>query len=120
MFKSLTDFSYQRSPLQAVGFYIIYLVLTILAGAIAGMLFGLSTTNLEVDNGQKVGMITAILVVLCLSFLILQAKKLLNNYFYVGLAALSAVVAFLGGGLLGLIITAYLTTLSGPKKKSKK
>jgi hypothetical protein len=120
MFQSLTDFSYQRSALQAVGFYIVYLILTIILGAIAGVVFGISTSNLGSDIGQKVGMITAILVVLTLSFRIIQAKKLLNKYFYVGLAVLSAVVAFLGGGLLGLIITAYLTTLSAPKNKSKK
>jgi MoxR-like ATPase len=52
---------------------------------------------------------------------ILQSKKMLNNYMYVGLAVAAGVLAYLGGGLLGLIIPAYLTTVGTiSKKKAKK
>lgn len=120
MFSNLADFGYKRSSLQSLGFYIVYLILTILTGFLAGMIFGVSTGSTSFESGQKVGMIVAILVVLVLSFLVLQAKKLLNNYFYLSLAAASGVVAFLGGGLFGLIITAYLTTLGETKKTVSK
>jgi hypothetical protein len=63
--------------------------------------------------GQKIGMIVAILFVLFISFLILKSKKLLNNYTYLAIAA--------GGGLLGMIVTSYLTTVqNGSQAKAKK
>lgn len=125
MFSNISDFGYKRSALQAAGFYIVYLILTVITAAIAGMFFGAASGSSSFEMGQKIGMIVAILFVLFLSFLILQSKKLLGNYTYLLIAAGGGILAFFGGGLLGLIVTAYLTTVgteSKPKakKKSKK
>jgi hypothetical protein len=123
MFSQLGNFGYKRTALQAVGFYIAYLVFTIITAALAGMVLGGVTGNNDFEFGKKVGIVVAIVMTLVFSFLILQAKKMTNNYMYVGLAVGAGILAYLGGGLLGLIIPAYLTTQgsdSSSKKKGKK
>lgn len=98
--------------MQAIGFYIAYLVLTILvamlAGAIGGLIF--PQTDDYFRTGMNLGAIIAIIVSLALSLGILQKKKLTNNFILLILALVAGVLAFMGGGLLGLIIPAYLTT----------
>ncbi len=121
MFSHLSDFGYKRSGLQAVGFYIVYLILTIITAAVGGIFFGMASGSNNFGLGQKIGMIVSILFAMIFSFLILQSKKMLNNYMYIGLAIAAGVLAYLGGGLLGLIIPAYLTTIGTvSKKKAKK
>jgi MFS family permease len=123
MFSQLGNFGYKRTALQAVGFYIAYLVFTIITAALAGMVLGGVTGNNDFEFGKKVGIVVAIVMTLVFSFLILQAKKMTNNYMYLLLAVVAGILSFVGGGLLGLIIPAYLTTRgsdSSSKKKGKK
>lgn len=123
MFSQLGNFGYKRTALQAVGFYIAYLVFTIITAALASMVLGGVTGNNDFEFGKKVGIVVAIVMTLIFSFLILQAKKMTNNYMYLLLAVVAGILSFVGGGLLGLIIPAYLTTQGGassPKKKGRK
>lgn len=111
MFKKLTDFSYKRNTLEALGFYIAYLIILTVSAFIIGAVLGTATGN--EDNfafGAKIGVIFAIIAILCLSFVVLSKKKLTNNFSYLLLGLLSGVLAYFGGGLLGLIPVAYLTT----------
>ena len=110
MFKNLTDFSYKRTGKEALGFYIGYLVLIVVVGAILGGILGLVLGEESFEIGLRVGNILAILATLGLSFLILSKKKMMNNFGMILLALLSGLLAFVGGGLLGLIPTAYFTT----------
>ena len=110
MFKNLTDFSYKRTRKEALGFYLSYLLLIIIVGGLIGALAGLVIGEGSFEIGLRFGNIVAILTVLGLSFAILKKKNLLNNFGYILLALVSGILAFLGGGLLGLIPAAYLTT----------
>ena len=114
MFSNLTDFSFKRSAIQAVGFYIAYLVLTVVLGGLAGGVFSILTSNLTVAEGYlsgvRIGAILAVIVSISLAFLIVSKKRRLSNFFYLILIALSGILALLAGGLAGLIIPAFLTT----------
>ena len=106
----MTDFSFKRSRKQALGFYLGYLVLIVLVGAVVGAVFGLISGNGNLELGLRVGNIMAILLALGLSFAILSKKKLTDNFGLILVALLSGLLAFVGGGILGLIPAAYLST----------
>ena len=111
MFKNLLDFGYKRTWLQAVGFYLAYFLLIIIIGFLAGALMGLIFSGGSVSAmGVQIGNILAIVICLALSFTILYKKNQHKNFGLVLLALLSGILAFLGGGLLGLIPAAFLTT----------
>lgn len=111
MFKHLTDFGYKRNVQEAIGFYIVYLILIVLAGGIVGTITGLVVDASNAYNiSFSLGVLTAILITLTLSFFIITKKKKTSNYVFIGLALLAGVLAYFGGGLLGLIPVAYLTT----------
>lgn len=115
MFSHLFDLGFKRTGLQALGFYIVYLIIVILAtGLIAGILSPISgATSFEegLAFGQKVGL--GIVLALCvgLSVAVLHGKKQLAHAGYLLLVLASGFLAVIGGGVLGLIPAAYLTTL---------
>lgn len=115
MFKNLTDFAYKRKVKEAIGFYLAYLFLIILLSGLFGGLMGLLTGQDNFEFGMRVGNIVAIVVVLGISVLILKKKNLLDNFGHIILILLSGLLAFFGGGLLGLIPVAFLTTKEGQK-----
>ncbi len=115
MFKKLGKLDVKRNFLGAIGFYITYFMLGLLIAMICGALFA----NTE-SAGFTVGQKCAIIYSLAVAFLILKAKKELNNTLLIMLALLSGVAAVYAGLLGGLIIPAYLTTLASPKKSKKK
>lgn len=114
MFVKLTDFKRKRTGREAFGFYLAYLVLIVLAAAIAGGLFGAaaggSNRDLAYETGQNMGTIVAVAVCLYLSFTVLTQKKLTKNFGFILVGLLSGLLAVLGGGALGLIPVAFLTT----------
>lgn len=110
MFKNLTNFAYQRTPKEAVGFYIAFLVLIMLIAAIMGGVLALVMPNFSFNSGVRIGTICALISSLGLSFVILKEKKSLGNFSLILLALLSGLLSLLAGGLGGLIPVAYLTT----------
>ena len=110
MFKNLTDFSYKRSTKEAVGFYLAYLFLIVILGALLGGIIGLLIGQEGIDVGTRFGSILAILTCLGISFAILSKKNLLKNFGLILVALLSGILAFAGGGILGLIPVAYLSS----------
>jgi hypothetical protein len=110
IFNNLTDFGYQRSTKEAIGFYIAYLFLIIIIGLLLGFGLGAIVQNNTYNFGLAIGNIVAIVVSLGVSFLILKEKRLLGNFGFVLLALLSGLLAIFLGGLGGLIPAAYLTT----------
>ena len=110
MFRRLTDFSYQRTLVQAIGFYLVYLIAGIVVAAMLGALSGPLTGNAGFEGGMLVGTIFAIVACPVLSFAILYKKGLLRHVGFVLVALLSVPGAAAGGLLLGLIIVAFLTT----------
>ncbi len=111
MFKNLTSFGYQRSITEAVGFYLAYLLLLMIAaGGLAIMLAAAMGQSDNFNFGLIVGNILAIIASSGISFMILKEKKLLSNYGFILLALLAGVLAFFIGALGGLIPAAFLTT----------
>jgi hypothetical protein len=110
MFRRLTDFGHERSLTQAVGFYLVYLVLGIALGALLGGLAGLMFKDFGFDAGLMIGAALAVVSCPLLSFAILRAKGLLSNVMLLLVAVLSVAGAAVGGLILGLIFVAFLTT----------
>jgi len=101
MFKDLTKFGTHRTTNQAIGFYIAYLIATMLVAMIAAGLFGAGASNSDAfATGVRIGSAVAILVSVGGG----EFKNIL-----IGL--LAGILAYFGGGLLGLIPVAYLTTV---------
>src|SRR5579859_6085743 len=108
MFKNLTNFGYKRTTTEAIGFYVAYLVLTIVLASLSGGLLGLVSGNQDSFGfGVRIGTIVAILISLLISFLIISSKKMTGNFIYLLLALVRGVLAFFGGGILGIIPAAY-------------
>ncbi len=113
MFKNLTKLEFNRTGLQALGFYLAYLLLLILSGGlIGGMVAGIFANDADeaYQMGLKLGNIMAVLYCITITILVLKKKKLLNNFAYILLVLLSGLLSILLGGLGGLIPVAYLTT----------
>lgn len=110
MFKKLTDFGYKRTTKQAIGFYIAYLILIALAGGLIGGLYGLVSGNDSYETGMSIGIIIGTIICLGISIAIIKKKKKMNDFKLILIAVLSGVLALLGGGVVGLIPAAYLST----------
>lgn len=114
MFDKLSDYKYRRTTSQAIGFYVAYLILIVIVGALAGAVVGPMVSSVDPYNsGVRVGVVTAIVISTLLSYSVASQKRLTKNTKFLLLVLSSGVLAFLGGGLLGLIPTAYLTTVKG-------
>ncbi|MEK7542163.1 MAG: hypothetical protein AAB524_00505 [Patescibacteria group bacterium] len=112
MFRHLTDFGYKRILKEAIGFYIAYLLISILFAALLGGILGviIGEEKAAFETALKIGNIVAVVAVLILSFLILKAKNQLRNFLYIFLTVGAGVAALFGGGLFGLIFVAFFTT----------
>ena len=110
MFKNLTSLGYQRSTKEAFGFYLAYLVLIMIVGAMLAGTLGVAMQNNTFDFGLRVGSVIAAIASTGVSFFILKEKKLLGNFSFILLALLAGLLALFIGGLGGLIPAAYLTT----------
>ncbi len=116
MFSELTNFGYKRTGKQAFGFYLAYLFLLMIIGGILAFLLvpsDVSTDSEAFAAGAQVGARFVPIAVIILSVLVLNAKKSLTEFKNILLVVLSGFLAILGGGLLGLIPVAYLTTTDG-------
>jgi len=115
MFTKPFDLGFTRSAKQAIGFYILWLILIVsLAGLVSAAFFPFfsnETSNFEAGLGLKIGASFAIIADTMLAFWVLKSKKAFT-FFNVLLAILAGVLSIFGGALLGLIPVAYLTTRS--------
>jgi hypothetical protein len=110
MFRHLTDFGHQRTLVEAIGFYLVYLVLGFILAAGLGFLAGFVDSGFGFEGGLALGTTVAIGICPVLAFSILGAKGLLNHLGYVFVAVLSVVGAAIGGLILGLVFVAFLST----------
>ena len=116
MFKDLLLFEMDRTPKEALGFYLAYLLAAALLGALLSFLLlfpnASSMTFAEgIQAGSAIGQYAAVIFCLALSFMILYKKKKLQSFGLVLIGILSGLCAIFLGGLLGLVPTAYLTTI---------
>ena len=122
MFKKLTDFSLRRTPLQAFGFYLAWLIAILLtAGIISGIAayaLGLTSSGMSFSSGYDLGTEIGLTVgpwismLLCTSIaiLVVRAKGSLAEFGSLLLILITVGVSFFAGSIFGLIIPAYLTT----------
>lgn len=114
MFKELTNFSHKRNWKEAVGFYLAYLLVGLILGAIGGGLVGIqsdaTTFNEGFNASLEIGAIIGTIYSLAITFAILIKRKLYKNFGLIVLALLSGLLAVFGGLLFALLIPAFLTT----------
>jgi hypothetical protein len=113
MFNRLTDFSYKRTGKEAFGFYLFYVLVTIiLCGIVGGIAaaFG-SAGNFQEGfvQGMKIGPYVSGLICFVISSLLLVRKNLLKPYYFLLLPLVSGLLGFAIGCFFGLIVPAYLT-----------
>ena len=115
MFNDLFLFEKDRTPKEALGFYLVYFLLTGLFGGLLSYLFFPYDPSMPLTEsfqaGAAVGQYTGTIFCLALSFMILYKKKKLKSFGLVIIGILSGICAFLLGGFLGLVLTTYLTTI---------
>ncbi len=109
IFKNLTNFTYVRSPEEAIGFYLAYLLLYLIMGGIGGTISGL-LFGADFYSALRIGAFLALIETLILCYFLLSSKKLYRSYADILIAIISLGFTAYGGGILGLIPLAYLTT----------
>jgi TPR repeat protein len=110
MFQELVNFSYRRTPLQALGWYFIFLLIAmVLVGALTAVVPGNSSTFSEgFAKGARVGQIVAVPYHFTLGILLIwsRPKDVANILLVLAGMVLSLLLAAIGG----LIPLAVLTT----------
>jgi hypothetical protein len=111
MFDRLLDFSYKRTPLQAVGFYVAYMFFFMLIVRFTAYTIGSFTNNLTNEAlSIKIALFSSTVISFLMTVRMIYEKKLAKNIWYVYLTIAAAFIGLLGGTLLGLIPSAYLST----------
>lgn len=108
MFSSLFDYSVKRSALQAIGFYIVHLILIAITCGIITAIWGIITGGTGFENGTKVGHVSAIFICMILASLIAYQKK--KNLLTICLVLASVALSVFSAQVGGLIPMAFLTT----------
>ena len=111
MFSKLTEFDYQRNWKEAIGFYIVYLVITLILTVPATLLTnrGIDASNQDIQF-INIGTLVAMACCLALAFIILKSKNQLGNIRLLLVGILGGIIAFFAGSLIGLVPVAFLST----------
>ena len=122
MFSKMFDLSVKRTPLQALGFYIVYFLIGILiaifglfASGMIGCLFNLEACTAEpVEYGHKIGLVAGFVIALLYDIVIasvlLSVKRLWTNAGALVLFLISMPLSIIGGIFIALIPITVLTT----------
>jgi hypothetical protein len=101
MFQELMNFSYQRTPLQAVGWYLLYFLIGIIIGMVSGYVAGIASTTFAegFSIGTKAGQLSAIPYHILLGTLLIwhRPKEVGNILLVLGGVVLSVFLGALGG-----------------------
>jgi Mn2+/Fe2+ NRAMP family transporter len=110
MFRELMNFSYRRTPLQAFGWYLIFLLIGLVVGALAGVVVGIGSTSFTegFQRGVPAGQIVIIPYHIILGILLLWNRP--KGAANILLALAGVVLSVLLGALGGLVPLAVLTT----------
>ena len=113
MLSHLTDFGYQRSKKQALGFYLTYALALIVIGGVVGFWAGLVQLQLNhaAMDYQQLGYVGAIIAAIGsagIAYAVVASKNLKAAYLLAVL--LAAIAGGLAGGFVGLIFAAVVST----------
>lgn len=121
MFNNLFDFEYKRSPLEALGFYIVFLIIGVLSGGILGGLAAILSGAQGYAEGAAIGRIIgpvyALIYFSVISGLILVKKMLYKNAWAIILFLLTVFISLIMGGIISCIFCAILSTFQSEKKE---
>jgi hypothetical protein len=113
MFRELTNFGLKRTAVQALGFYLAYLLFIMLLGGLAGfvfvLLFGPNSVS-EFTQTVSIGATIGALVCAFLTYSVRKEKHVAKQYSTLIYVIVSFALGIIGGGLLGLTVPSYLTT----------
>ena len=110
MFKDLLKFEVNRTFVQAIGFYLFYVILAALICYIVGAVSAIVLQLAKDFHYESVGIICAIIYCPMLSLIILIKKKLYTSPVAIVLFLLTFIGVLLMGCLLGCIVPAILST----------
>ena len=115
MFKDLMVLEKQRTGKEAFGFYLAYLLLSVVVFGVVGGFIGAigapSDFGEGFEQGQAIGGYLPYPFSLVLSALVLFRKGHLKSFGFVLIGLSSGVLAWFFAPFLGLVPTAYLTTI---------
>lgn len=106
MFKNLFNLEFKRSKSQAVGFYIVYVLMGLLLAGLVGII---ATIIFPDANGIMIGGIIGAIYTLFIYFSSYHLKNLHSKYLIL-LGLTAGVLAFLFGIIISFIVVAYITT----------
>lgn len=116
MFKKLTDLETKRTILQAIGFYLAYLLLYVLIGAFVGAITAFVYPEKATYNDIfRIGVILSVVLSILISFISIYEKDRFDHFGMLILAILSGILSIFAGGFGGLIPIAIMTTF--PSKR---
>ena len=117
MFKNLFNLKFKRNVKEAFGFYLVYLFLLIISMMLIALIVPSNASTYEegFQEGLKIGAYGAIIICLVLPLVMLIQKKIFNASFL--LILLGGALAAVGGGLLGLIPAAIISTFNSKDEK---
>ena len=113
MFGKLLDFTRVRSPHQALGFYLIYVLIIILLSTITGGFFGFiyGNNSNEIEQIAKIsGHAVSMIFCLTLYVLVMARKGFQQKEIYIFLALIVFILALVSGPIGGLAPVSYITT----------
>jgi hypothetical protein len=111
MFQHLLNFGYQRRGIEVLGFFIAYLLGTIMAGAVAGSIVASVFGGDAARINWKIDTITASIVMLLVTFFIIKQKHLGPNIIFMLLPLGTAILSQFLTPAIALIIPSFLSSL---------
>lgn len=112
------DYSYRRSAPEAVGFYLAYLLLSIIVGAISGVVYSTIIGSSDgFHDGMKAGSVMAVIYCTVLGFCVIRSRKTYKRFVSILIYLLTILSSLLFGSLLALVFVAVLTTIKSEEEK---
>ena len=110
MFEKPFKLKLKRNLISAIGFYTIHLFILIIFSILGFLIIKNAFSLDQFVIGIEVGKISAIFYSVSLSILILYKKKLFKNPVLVIIGVSPFLLAYYGGGILGLLPASFLST----------
>lgn len=124
MFSAPFEFAYQRSVLQAVGFYLAQLMIyIILSGVILGFFMAAGGMGDDfqgnVATAQAISPIIGMSHALLMVYLMLRSKGLRKQKKYIIAGGIAILLGAIGGPIISLMVVSYLSTKRAAPKLGK-